>query len=70
MFIDPRNTSRTCPLCNHIDKSNRHGEKFVCTSCGYTDDADMVGANNILSRGLDQKFIVSDSTKNGSCDIC
>jgi putative transposase len=46
--VDPRNTSRTCPECGHIDKGNRPVRAlFLCRSCGYFDHADVVGATNI-----------------------
>lgn len=48
--VDPRNTSRTCPLCGWVDKENRKGENFHCVVCNYTNDADTVGAMNILAK--------------------
>jgi IS605 OrfB family transposase len=49
--VDPRNTSRTCPLCGCIDKANRRTQsKFLCISCGYAAAADMNAASNIASR--------------------
>lgn len=49
--VDPRNTSRTCPCCGHIDKANRRTqEKFLCVDCGYSGLADYVAAVNIRSR--------------------
>ncbi|MEU5185941.1 transposase [Streptomyces klenkii] len=48
--VDPRNTSRTCPKCGHVDSENRHGEKFQCTSCQHIDHADRVGAWNVALR--------------------
>jgi IS605 OrfB family transposase len=46
--VDPRNTSRTCPKCGHIDKGNRPTRGvFLCRSCGYFDHADVAGASNI-----------------------
>ena len=47
-FVNPRNTSRTCPECGFISKSNRHNQSsFVCKSCGFAELADFVGAINI-----------------------
>jgi len=46
--VDPRNTSRTCPLCKTVAKENRMGEHFCCVSCGFAADADHVGAVNVL----------------------
>ncbi|MDF4249167.1 transposase [Streptomyces sp. WMMB303] len=48
--VDPRNTSRTCPECGHVNGENRDGEKFQCTSCGHRDHADRVGAWNVALR--------------------
>ena len=46
--VDPSYTSQTCPSCRKVSKENRKGEVFKCVSCGYTGDADTVGALNIL----------------------
>jgi putative transposase len=48
--VDPRDTSRTCPECGHIEKGNRPVRAlFMCRSCGHFDHADVVGATNIAS---------------------
>jgi len=48
--VDPRNTSRTCPKCGHIDEGNRTARGlFLCRSCGHFDHADIVGATNIAT---------------------
>lgn len=52
VYVNPKNTSRTCPICNNIDEGNRSLELFCCTSCGYKQDADFIGATNILNKGL------------------
>jgi putative transposase len=50
-FVDPRNTSRTCPACGHCAKENRKTQaSFVCTSCGFAGPADVIAAGNISSR--------------------
>ena len=49
--VNPRNTSRTCPACGHASGENRTTqEKFECTQCGHTDNADQVGALNVAIR--------------------
>ncbi|MFJ7133678.1 RNA-guided endonuclease InsQ/TnpB family protein [Streptomyces fungicidicus] len=49
--VDARNTSRTCPTCGHVAKENRLTQAgFECTACGFTANADHVGALNVLSR--------------------
>ena len=51
-FVDPKHTSQTCPECLHKCKDNRLTQsRFECTACGYTNNADHVGALNILERG-------------------
>jgi len=50
--VPPAYTSQICPRCTHVDKANRKDEVFRCVRCGYSNDADVVGALNILSRGL------------------
>ncbi len=52
-FVDPRNTSRTCPKCGNIDKKNRKSQsKFKCTCCGYVANADINAACNIACRAV------------------
>lgn len=49
--VDPRNTSRQCPCCGHIDKANRPNQAtFLCVQCGFSGSADHVAAVNIGSR--------------------
>jgi len=51
--VSPFNTSITCPICGLIDKRNRKSQEiFLCQSCGYTDNADVNAARNILNRFL------------------
>ncbi len=45
-------TSQTCPACGHVAKENRKTQaKFECVDCGHQDNADVVGALNVLARG-------------------
>ena len=51
--VDPEHTSQTCNDCGHVSKSSRQSQcKFVCTACGYTSNADINAAKNILVRGI------------------
>lgn len=52
--VNPRNTSRTCHACQHVDPNSRNGKTFTCTRCGHTNDADINAAHNILRAGLAQ----------------
>lgn len=52
LAVPPQNTSRTCPCCGQGSKDNRKTQaRFVCTDCGYENNADTVGAINVLERG-------------------
>jgi len=52
VYIDPRNTSRTCSVCGFVSKSNRKSQNvFSCKSCGIILNADFNGAVNIASKG-------------------
>ena len=52
--VNPRFSSQQCSCCGHIDKANRDKERFLCTECGYVEDADIQASLNLLSRGLKQ----------------
>ncbi len=50
--VPPQNTSRTCPACGYVAKENRQAQaKFLCVDCGFEENADLVGAINILAAG-------------------
>jgi putative transposase len=50
--VPPRNTSRTCPCCGHVAKENRPSQaRFECVECGFEENADVVGAINVLRAG-------------------
>lgn len=52
--VPPHHTSQTCPACGHTSADNRKTQaKFLCIHCGYAENADVVGAINVLHRGLD-----------------
>jgi IS605 OrfB family transposase len=52
LFVDPKGTSKTCPQCGaQGDRPNR--DLFKCPNCGFVCHADIVGAMNILKRGLE-----------------
>lgn len=52
LAIPPAYTSQRCACCGHTAKENRQTQsKFVCQVCGYTANADINGARNILAAG-------------------
>lgn len=61
--VDPRNTSRTCPVCGCIDKANRKTQsQFLCVRCGHSGLADTIAAINISRRAASKPAILLDST--------
>ena len=52
IVVAPHNTSRECPACGHSEAANRTTQaQFRCLECGLSENADLVGAINILARG-------------------
>ena len=45
-------TSRTCPICFDNSKSNCQDRIFQCSFCGYIDHRDIIGARNIMLKGM------------------
>jgi IS605 OrfB family transposase len=69
-IIDPRNTSRTCPICGCIDKRNRVSQAlFSCISCGYSAPADILAAGNISRRAVVNRPYIPPSTGQGQA-VC
>ena len=51
--VNARNTSRRCSSCGHVAQENRESQAvFLCTKCGFSDNADHNAAVNILDRAL------------------
>jgi len=67
-LVDPRNTSRQCSVCGHIDKKNRRSQsEFVCLECGYTENADINAAKNIAQRAAVNQPIALCSSERLKC---
>lgn len=50
--VPPQYTSQTCPCCGHVSKDNRQTQaRFECVECGFEENADLVGAINVLAAG-------------------
>jgi len=53
VYVDPKHTSQTCPICRHQAKANcLTQEEFRCLEYFFEANADSVASQNILSRGL------------------
>jgi putative transposase len=52
VLVDPAYTSQTCSACGVVDKLSRESQSgFLCKSCGYSINADLNAACNILRAG-------------------
>jgi len=48
--VKPHFTSQRCSCCGHVDaKSRKSQARFVCTSCGHSENADLNAAINIAA---------------------
>jgi putative transposase len=52
LFVDPKGTSTTCPECGAQGERPQR-DLFKCPHCGFVCHADIVGATNVLRRGLE-----------------
>jgi len=63
--VPPHHTSQTSPACGHVSADNRQTQaKFECVECGYSNNADVVGAINVLNKG--RKKLEGQDTVDGS----
>jgi IS605 OrfB family transposase len=61
VFVDPRDTSRSCADCGHCDKKNRKTQAlYWCTACGNQANADINAARNIRARAAVNPPVVSE----------
>jgi IS605 OrfB family transposase len=48
VYVNPRNTSKTCPRCGYADGANRRTQSlFRCIRCGFQHNADYVASLNL-----------------------
>ncbi|CAI1492663.1 RNA-guided endonuclease InsQ/TnpB family protein [Thermococcus nautili] len=52
VFVDPRNTSRTCSKCGYLVEKGVKGRWFRCPKCGFQLDRDLNAARNIAKRAF------------------
>jgi len=53
IFVDPSNTSRTCPVCGRMNKLRGH---VLLCSCGLRMGRQEVGAINVARSGIEKLF--------------
>jgi len=50
-YVDPRNTSRICPICNGELSQSRNGRRLMrCRRCGLEEDRDVIAVRNLAKR--------------------
>ena len=54
--VNPRNTSKTCSQCGHLQNMPLYKRIFKCEKCGLGMDRDYNSAINILNRFLGKEF--------------
>jgi putative transposase len=65
--VPPRNTSRRCPACGHVSAGNRQTQaRFECVQCGFEENADLVGAINVLRAGHARLACADTSPEGGA----
>jgi IS605 OrfB family transposase len=63
IYVDPRDTSKTCSVCSHCDKANRPTrDEFNCLRCGHAAPADVNAAVNIAARAAVNRPMVPDAS--------
>ena len=64
-LVDPRNTSRTCSVCEHSAKANRKSQaSFCCQSCGQRMNADSNAARNIARASVMVPLVEPENSRN------
>lgn len=53
LFVNPYNTSKTCPCCKKLSNRDRH--RFQCKHCSFELNADLAAARNIARRASAQR---------------
>ena len=60
--VAPNHTSQECAHCHHIHPKNRKSQdRFLCLSCGHTDNADINAAKIIKKRAI--QLILNSGTE-------
>ena len=59
--VSPSYTSQMCSKCGAIDKENRKGQLYQCSTCGLYIDADYNASINILQRGVSLLYSNKDN---------
>jgi hypothetical protein len=50
-YVDPRNTSRICPVCGDELEESSNGRRLMrCRRCGLEEDRDVVAVKNLTKR--------------------
>jgi putative transposase len=52
VFVDARDTSKTCSCCGYCERANRKSQaQFLCVQCGFQANADFNASRNLEARG-------------------
>ena len=69
--VCPKYTSQRCPVCGHVQKSNRNHKlhRFCCKKCGYRSNDDRIGAMNLNLIGQEWLKTLETEPKEISIDV-
>ncbi|MBS3074578.1 transposase [Candidatus Pacearchaeota archaeon] len=62
--IDPRNTSKICSQCGHIQDMSLYKRTYECAECGFVIDRDYNSAINILNKLAGQELSCVEKSVN------
>lgn len=66
--VPAHHTSQTCPCCGNVANQNRQTQApLLCVDCGHAENADVVGALNVLERG--QRLFACEEDGSGRVEI-
>ena len=60
VFINPRNTSKTCSRCDSLNTQRLTQNSFKCSDCNFNLNADLNGSRNIWSCYTHSKWATSE----------
>lgn len=65
LFVNPKNTSKTCSRCGHLAPGNRKSQTvFTCQACGISLNADFNASQNIRQLGISLLSSLSVNQRN------
>jgi len=62
-YVNPRNTSKTCPMCGGELTQSQNGRRLMrCRRCGLEEDRDVIAVKNLTKRYY-EKYMNTKTSK-------